>query len=121
MHNAGVTEARVLKLLGDQAIFIGFKMDTSLVRQLESLAAPHKRYVSTEDSEFLRICRLGDARYVGKLIHERLTTERVDDIRRNVFSILARICPDTRFPQHLEILACGPDSEPVGSLKESQW
>jgi hypothetical protein len=121
MHNAGVTEARVLKLLGDQPIFIGFKMDTSLVRQLESLAGPHKRYVSTEDSEFLRICRLGDDRYVGKLIHERLTTERVDDIRRNIHSILGRICPETRLPKDLAILACSDVSEPFDPPRRETW
>jgi hypothetical protein len=121
MHNADVTEAGVLKLLGDQAIFIGFKMDTSLVRQIESLPGPHKRYVSTEDSEYLRICRLGDARYLGKLIHERLTTERVDDIRRNIHSILGRICPETRLPQKLAILACSNESEPFDPPRRENW
>ena len=121
MREMSVTEERVRELIGDQPIFVGFKMDSSLARQLDALTGPDKRYVSTESSDFLRICRLGGNRYVGKLIHERLTTERVDDIRRNVLSILSRICPDTRFPQHLEILACGPESEPAGSLEESHW
>jgi hypothetical protein len=103
----------VRELVNGQPIFIGFKMDSSLTRQLESLAGPDKRYVSTESSDFLRICRLGEKRYVGKLIHERLTTERVDDIQRNILSILSRICPDTRLPRHLEILACGPESETI--------
>jgi hypothetical protein len=121
VREVGLTEERVRELIDDQPIFVGFKMDSSLARQLDALAGPDKRYVSTESSDFLRICKLGGDRYVGKLIHERLTTDRVDDIRRNVFSILGRICPDTRLPQHLEILACGGDSEPVGSLEESQW
>jgi len=114
-------EKRVRELVDDQPIFIGFKMDSSLSRQLDSLTGPDRRYVSTDDSDFLRICKLGDKRYVGKLIHERLTTERVDDIRRNIFSILGRICPDTRLPRQLEILACKPDSEPPGALDEGSW
>jgi hypothetical protein len=103
----------VRELTDKQPIFIGFKMDSSLARQLDSLTGPDRRYVSTESSDFLRICKLGDDRYVGKLIHERLTTERVDDIRRNVFSILGRICPETRLPRNLEILACLPNAEPL--------
>ena len=121
MREAGFTEERVRELIDDQPIFVGFKMDSSLARQLDALTGPDKRYVSTETSDFLRICKLGENRYVGKLIHERLTTERVDDIRRNVLSILGRICPETRLPQHLEILACGPESEPGGSLEGSRW
>jgi hypothetical protein len=121
MHNAEVSEVRVLKLVGEQPIFIGFKMDTSLAREIEALAAPLKRYVSTEDSEFLRVCRLGNDRYLGKLIHERLTTERVDDIRRNIHSILGRICPETRLPQKLAILACSNEDEPFDPPSRATW
>ena len=104
----------MLDLADHQPIFIGFKMTSSLSRELEAVSGPDTKYVSTTDSTFLRICRLGDKRYVGKLIHERLTTDRVDDIRRNIFSILNRLCPETRLPQQLEILACS------GEEKESQ-
>ena len=121
MHNANLTEDRVLELVDAQPIFIGFKMDTSLRRQLDALEGPHKQYVSTESSDFLRICRIGDKRYVGKLIHERLTTDRIEDIRRNVLSILGRICPDTRFPQILVILPCGEERPVVETPREENW
>ena len=111
----------MLELADSQPIFIGFKMDTSLSRQLRALDGPNKQYVSTDSSGFLRICGLGDARYVGKLVHERLTTERVDDIRRNVLSILTRLCPDTRLPQTLVILACGPEKVAVEVPSEQSW
>ena len=101
----------MLDLADQQPIFIGFKMETSLRRELEALTGPDTKYVSTDDSTFLRICRLGDKRYVGKLIHERLTIDRVDDIRRNIFSILNRLCPEIRLPQRLEILACSEEAK----------
>jgi len=101
----------LLDLADHQPIFIGFQMTTSLSRELDALTGPDTKYVSTGDSTFLRICRLGDKRYVGKLIHERLTTDRVDDIRRNIFSILNRLCPEIRLPQQLEILACPSEEE----------
>ena len=120
MHNASLTEGRVLELVDGQPIFIGFKLDTSLSRQLESLSGAEKRYVSNDSSEFLRICWLGQDRYVGKLIHERLTIERVDDISRNIFSILSRLCPDTRITKKLEILACGAERE-IEPPEERKW
>jgi len=45
------------------------------------------------------------------VIDERLTTERVDDIRRNVLSILQRLCPETRFPAVLDIVPCDVSGE----------
>jgi hypothetical protein len=96
----------VLELLIDQPIFIGFKADSSLRRQIEALSGPDKTYISADDSTLLRICRVGEDVYVGKLIHERLTTERVDDVRRNILSILHRLVRDVRLPEDFEIVAC---------------
>ena len=104
----------MIELHEDQPIFVGFKLETSLRRQLQSLEGPDKKYVSEDDSTFLRICRLGDAYYVGKLIDERLTTERIDDIKRNIFSIMQRLCPEERLPKQMEILAA-----PQASAAES--
>jgi hypothetical protein len=95
----------VIRLSQDTPIFVGFKLETGLRRQLESIAGPDKKYVSHDDSTFLRICKLGDDHYVGKLIEERLTTERIDDIKRNVVSILNRLCPEERLPKVFVILA----------------
>lgn len=99
----------MIELAGHQPIFVGFKMETGLRRQIEALSGPDRKYVSADDSTFLRICRIGDRYYVGKLIDERLTTDRIDDICRNVFSILQRVLPDERLPHHLEIVAAKPD------------
>jgi len=104
-----VVDVSMVELDSHRSIFIGFKLDSGLRRQLESLGAADKKYVSTEDSTFLRICRVDGKSYVGKLIHERLTTDRVEDIQRNIKSILQRVCPDTRLPQTMEILAGPPE------------
>ena len=96
----------MLELLIDQPIFIGFKVDSSLRQRLEVLSDTDKQYVSAEDSAFLRICRVGNDTYVGKLIRDNLTTDRVEDIRRNVLSIIRRLGHEVRLPVNLKILAC---------------
>ena len=111
----------MLDLAADVPIFIGFKLDTSFRRQLEALEGPDRKYVSDDDSTLLRICRLGETRYVGKMIHERLTTDRVEDIVRNISSILHRVCPETRLPQKFVILACAPDGEKVIVKDGESW
>jgi hypothetical protein len=94
-----------------QPIFIGFKMDSTLRRTLLSLSGSDRKYISDSDPSFLMICRFGKQEYIGKVIEEGLTTDRIDDIRRNVLSILQRICPDMRFPQIMEVLACDREQE----------
>ena len=101
-----------MNLSDRRPIFVGCKMDGPMRRRIESLSGADKKYVSSEDSTFLRVCKLGEDEYIGKVVHERFSTERVDDIRRNVLSILQRLCPDIRLPANLDILTCdweGPD------------
>jgi hypothetical protein len=107
-----------LELLIHQPIFIGFKADSSLRQHLESLSDTDKKYFSREDSTFLRICRVGEDIYVGKLIHESLTTDRVEDIRRNVVSIMRKTGSEARLPMNMRILACraaDPESVPTAA------
>lgn len=101
----------MLELLVNQPIFIGFKASTLLRQLLDSLGVADQKYVSSEDSTFLRLCRIGDDLYVGKLIHDPLTTDRVDDIRRNILSILRKLGPVVPLPSALRILACSAMDE----------
>ena len=99
-----------MELSDHHLLFVGFKLDGSLKHQLRSLSGPDAKYVSTDGSAFLRLCTRDKDLYVGKVIDDRLTTDRVEDVRRNVLSIVTRLCPDTRLPTKLEIWACETDT-----------
>jgi len=96
----------LLELLVDEPIFIGFKAGRALRQLLESLGNTDKKYVSSENSSFLRLCSIGEDLYVGKLTQEALATDRVDDIRRNILSILRKLGPAVPLPTTLRIFAC---------------
>jgi hypothetical protein len=100
-----------VKLSDRQPLFIGFKLDGSLRRRVDSLTGPDRKDVSEHDPTFLTLCTLGEDVYVGKLIDERLSTDRVDDVRRNVLSILQRLFPDVRLPAQLDIFPCAPSEQ----------
>jgi hypothetical protein len=109
----------MLELLINQPLFIGFKVDNQLRGKLASLDDAERQYVSAEDSAFLRICMVGEDRYVGKLMDDRLTTDQIDDIRRNVVSIMRKLGHEVRMPKDLQILGCssveGRRLAPAGS------
>src|SRR2546428_14016312 len=96
----------VLELLVDEPIFIGFKAGRSLRQLLESLGNADKKYVSSEDSTFLRLCRIGEDLFVGKLIHEALATDADDDIRRNHLGILRKLVPAAALPPTPRTFPC---------------
>jgi len=103
-----------LELSDRQPIFIGFKLDGTLRRQLQSIDGPDKRYVSSEESTYLRICAKNGVYYVGKVIEDGLTTDRIHDIRRNVHSLMQRVAPDARVPNEFQILVClAPEITPT--------
>ncbi len=113
----------MLELLIDEPIFIGFKAGRALRLLLESLGDTEKKYVSSEDTAFLRTCTIGEDLYVGKLVDEALATDRVDDIRRNILSILRKLGPAVPLPTTLRIFACRAVNEThapmVGGLAPS--
>jgi len=107
-----------VKLSSKQPIFVGFKLDGSLRRQLEALSGSERRYVSLDDTTFLMVCKKGNDTYVGKLVEDGLTTDRVEDVKRNVLSIVRRLCPDVRLPTVLEILPIELPSSEVDTTLE---
>ena len=96
------------ELLISQPIFIGFKMDTRLRAMLTSLKDSDRQYVSAESTAYLQICTMGEDLYVGKLVGDRLTTGRIEDIRRSILSIVRKLGHEARLPDDLQILACSP-------------
>jgi hypothetical protein len=116
----------LLEILVDEPIFIGFKAGRALRHLLDSLGHAENQYVSSEDSTFLRRCRIGEDVYVGKLIHEALATDRVDDVRRNILSILRKLDPVVPLPTTLKIFSCravtdaeaGVPTAPTAAIEE---
>lgn len=101
----------MLELSKTDALFVGFKLETGLRHQVENLEGSEARYISRESSENLRICMLGSDTYVGKVIQDGLTSDRVEDVRRNVISIMQRLFPDERMPNVLAIFPCRMNSD----------
>jgi hypothetical protein len=52
----------------------------------------------TQGTEFLTICAFEEEQWIGKILAGGLSVTEVDDIQRNVVSILRRISSDIRIP-----------------------
>lgn len=99
-------------------IFFGCKIDSKLRDALSNAKPGERRYF--EGTEFLRICHLGeDEKWIGKIIEGGLNVTEVEDIQRNVVSILRRIASDVRIPpSSVKIFVVGEEREAAVSEPE---
>src|SRR5437764_14899348 len=84
------------------ALFFATKIDSKLREGLALSKPGDKKYFDGSSDEFLRVMEIGDdkdkERWIGKIIKPGPAVTEVDDIQRNVLSILRRIAPNARIP-----------------------
>ena len=103
----------MFELKNEPKLFIGFKIDSLILRELRFLEESQKKYVSASESMFLSLAKRGKENFIGKVLDEPLSTDRVDDVRRNIVSILQKLIPETRLPEKMDILPLFEVAEPV--------
>jgi hypothetical protein len=91
-----------MKLDKTCALFFATKIDSKLREGLALSKPGDKKYFDGSSEEFLRVIEIGDdkdkERWVGKLIKAGPAVTEVDDIQRNILSILRRVAPNARIP-----------------------
>jgi hypothetical protein len=98
----------------DKAIelFFGVKIDSKLREALAQAKPGDRRYFEDTNGQFLQIISVGEERWIGKVIKAGLNVTEVEDIQRNVSSILRRIAPGVRqSPSSVKIFATAPGGE----------
>lgn len=85
-----------MELKKTEQLFFGCKIDSKLREALAQAKSGDRRYFEEPNSEFLRVCTCGDERWIGKVIKGGISVTEVEDVQRNVVSILRRIAPNVR-------------------------
>jgi hypothetical protein len=91
-----------MKLDKGCALFFATKIDSKLREGLALSKPGDKKYFDGSSEEFLRVMEIGDdkdkERWIGKMIKAGPAVTEVDDIQRNLLSILRRVAPNARIP-----------------------
>jgi len=91
-----------MKLDKTCSLFFATKIDSKLREGLALSKPGDKKYFDGTSEDFLRIMEIGDEkdkeRWIGKAIKPGPAVTEVDDIQRNVLSILRRVAPNARIP-----------------------
>ena len=87
-----------MKLDKTSALFFGTRIDSKLREGLALSKPGDKKYFDGTSEEFLRVIEMPEEKWIGKVIRGGLSVTEVDDIQRNVISILRRVAPNARIP-----------------------
>lgn len=85
-----------MKLLKGERLFFGCKIDSKLREALAQAKPGDRRYFEDPNGEFLRVLTFEDERWIGKVMGGGVQVSDVEDIQRNVVSILRRVAPNVR-------------------------
>lgn len=102
-------------------LFFGCKIDSKLREALAQAKPGDRKYFEDPDSEYLRILSMdGEEQWIGKVIKGGLTVTEVEDIQRNVISILRRIASGVRIsPSSVKIFVVTSERSPAQEVSSS--
>jgi hypothetical protein len=122
-----------MKLDKTCSLFFATKIDSKLREGLALSKPGDKKYFDGSSEDFLRVLEIGDEkdkeRWIGKVIKPGPAVTEVDDIQRNILSILRRVAPNARIPQSAVkifvlqgagVLPAIIDDEPDGGESEDE-
>lgn len=103
-----------MKLLKGERLFFGCKIDSKLREALAQAKPGDRRYFEDPNGEFLRVLTFEDERWIGKVMGGGVQVSDVEDIQRNVVSILRRVAPNVRTSaSSIKIFAVAAEGEVV--------
>ncbi len=96
-----------MRLDPDGKLFFGFKIDSKLREALAQVTPGDRRFFDDPKSQYLRVLSMGVDQWIGKLVDCGLNPTEIEDIQRNIVSILNRIVPGTRHsPSSMRLYGC---------------
>jgi hypothetical protein len=88
-----------MKLDKSCALFFATKIDSKLREALSQCKPGDRKYFEGVGSdEFLRVVEVEEEKWLGKVVKGGSPVTEVDDIQRNIVSIIRRIAPTARVP-----------------------
>jgi hypothetical protein len=91
-------------------LFAGVRIDGRMREQLEKCPQRDRVFFESTDGRYLTVLRGGEETYIGKILDGAPPLNSIDDVRRNIWSILQRICPGRRDESEVKLFALD-DSE----------
>ncbi len=83
----------------DKRLFVGIKISPKLQRELDNCDQKVQRYFKEDKPESLQIVNLGEETLIGRFLRDGFPVSDIDNVSRNVRSIVALITPGYRIAE----------------------
>lgn len=100
-------------------LFIGVRIDNKMRDQLDKCPPRDRVFFESEDAKYLTVLRSEEEGYIGKLVDGTASVASLDDVRRNIMSILNRICPGRRDEEDVKVMAADEGDAPPPPPKKT--
>ena len=91
--------------------FLGLKITPKLQDGLDKCNPSNKFYFKDNDPALLQIVSMGVDNYIGKVVEQGFEYDKIEDICRNIISIIHKLCPDIPISiNSIKLLALEPPS-----------
>jgi len=74
--------------------FLGLKITPKLQDGLDKCNPNDKFYFKDNNPDLLQIITIGVDKYIGKVVEQGIEYAKIEDICRNIISIIHKLCPD---------------------------
>jgi hypothetical protein len=82
----------------DKRLFVGIKISAKLQRELDNCARGTERYFKEDKPESLQVVTFGEDKLIGRFLEDGFPVSSIDDVSRNVRSVVSLITSGYRIP-----------------------
>lgn len=94
-----------MKLSGERKLFLGLKVDAAMKRQLDEGKTAGRPVFHRGDPAHLEILEQGGELYIGRILDPGFPIDELEDLRRNVRSIVTLTFPSQKAPTSFKLFA----------------
>lgn len=111
-----------MRVDSSRKLFAGVRIDGRMREQLEKCPQRDRVFFESTDGRYLTILRTatrgGDETYIGKIIDVPASLNTMDDVRRNIWSIMQRICPGRRDEGEIKLYSLADGDADASAVAE---
>lgn len=94
-----------MRLSAERKLFLGLRLDAAMKRQLEGGKVPGRPIFQPGDPAHLEVLEHADESYIGRVLEPGFAIDQLDDLKRNIRSIIGITFPDHKPSSSLRIFA----------------
>lgn len=107
-----------MRIDNERKLFVCLRVDNKMRDQLAQAPARDKVYFDGSDPRYLTTLRTAEDAFIGKVVDGGTSATSMDDLKRNLLSILARVAPGRHRDDAVKVFALDEGEPPAVEGKE---